>query len=325
VATRSSVGDPDTVSASLTYREITAEDAQDVLDLLLLCDLARIGEHDSTMAEVLADTAAEEVFAVGVDDPGGGMAAYAWVEHPPDQSKVYGDVLVRPGGDRSTAALLLDWVREKAREVGPGLSVHVFADSKDQLKNPLYVAAGGHVIRRFYRMAINLGDGWSAELPDLGDDVEIRGVSSDEADLRAMHAVVDVAFLDHFSGEPESYEQWAKRALSGTTADLSLWWLATVAGEPASGLYGAEFPVAGYVDTLGTLRAYRGRGLGRALLLTAFAEFHRRGFRKVVLGVDAESPTGALGLYESVGMRAEHEGWRYELAPLQNDVAALSQ
>jgi ribosomal protein S18 acetylase RimI-like enzyme len=84
----------------------------------------------------------------------------------------------------------------------------------------------------------------------------------------------------------------------------------------AAGLYGSELPAAGYVDSLGTLRAYRGRGLGRALLLTSFAEFYRRGHRKVTLGVDAESPTGALGLYESAGMTAEQEGWRYELAPL---------
>jgi hypothetical protein len=52
------------------------------------------------------------------------------------------------------------------------------------------------------------------------------------------------------------------------------------------------------------------------LLLTSFREFHRRGFRKVVLGVDSANPTGALGLYESAGMKAEHEGLRYELPPL---------
>jgi mycothiol synthase len=88
-----------------------------------------------------------------------------------------------------------------------------------------------------------------------------------------------------------------------------------VAGEPAAGLYGSTLPAAGYVDTLGTLRPYRGQGIGRALLLTAFAEYYRRGLRKVVLGVDATSATGALDLYQSAGMKAEHEGLRYELPP----------
>jgi ribosomal protein S18 acetylase RimI-like enzyme len=297
-------------------REITEDDAQDVYDLIQLADIAEVGEPNTPMAEVLADAVRPEVFAVGLDDPRGGLSAYAWCEHPPGHSKVYGDVTIRPGGDIATAGVMLDWLRAKARDIAPGVPVHAFADSKNTLKTKLYEAAGGDLIRRFYRMGIVLEDEWTPTMPELGEGVEIRGVSSDESDLRAMHSVVDTAFLDHFGGESESYEQWAKHTLAGACSDLSLWWLATVDGVPASGLYSSENPSVGYVDTLGTLREYRGRGLGRALLLTAFAEFHRRGYRKVVLGVDATSPTGALDLYKSVGMTADHEGWRYELPPL---------
>ena len=50
-------------------------------------------------------------------------------------------------------------------------------------------------------------------------------------------------------------------------------------------------------------RPWRGRGLGRALLREAFAELRRRGLPRAYLGVDSENPTGAMGLYESVGMR----------------------
>jgi ribosomal protein S18 acetylase RimI-like enzyme len=31
------------------------------------------------------------------------------------------------------------------------------------------------------------------------------------------------------------------------------------------------------------------------------------GFRRVSLGVDAENPTGALGLYEKLGFRTKHQ------------------
>ena len=40
-----------------------------------------------------------------------------------------------------------------------------------------------------------------------------------------------------------------------------------------------------------------------ALLQNAFRQFHGRGERKVGLGVDAESPTGATKLYERAGMK----------------------
>ena len=49
-------------------------------------------------------------------------------------------------------------------------------------------------------------------------------------------------------------------------------------------------------------RPWRGRGLARALLLTALEEFRRRGLPAAYLGVDTLNPTGALHLYTSVGM-----------------------
>ena len=63
---------------------------------------------------------------------------------------------------------------------------------------------------------------------------------------------------------------------------------------------------------LGVRRPWRGRGVGRALLLHTFGEFHRRGVDRVSLGVDAENPTGATRLYESVGMNTVLEQSVYE-------------
>jgi ribosomal protein S18 acetylase RimI-like enzyme len=51
-------------------------------------------------------------------------------------------------------------------------------------------------------------------------------------------------------------------------------------------------------------RPWRRRGLAEALLHRSFAELYARGKRRVGLGVDADNVTGALRLYERVGMRA---------------------
>jgi ribosomal protein S18 acetylase RimI-like enzyme len=61
-------------------------------------------------------------------------------------------------------------------------------------------------------------------------------------------------------------------------------------------------------------RPWRGRGYGRALLLHTFAEFYNRGTPRVTLGVDAQNPTGATKLYESVGMDVEQENVVFEKA-----------
>jgi ribosomal protein S18 acetylase RimI-like enzyme len=196
----------------------------------------------------------------------------------------------------------------------------VFCDSSNELKQRVYAEAGGVVVRRFYRMGIDFSDDQTFNVPALPGGVAIRTIAHTDAELRVMHRVVDTAFLDHFGHESEAFEIWRARAAVAECPDPTLWWLATVDDVPAAGLYANVLPTAGYVDTLGTLREYRGRGLGRALLLTSFAAFHRRGLRRAVLGVDATNPTGALGLYESVGMRAEHQGLRHELPPLDAEL-----
>jgi ribosomal protein S18 acetylase RimI-like enzyme len=65
-------------------------------------------------------------------------------------------------------------------------------------------------------------------------------------------------------------------------------------------------PGRGEVDQLAVRAAWRRRGLGAALLVHAFHALRDRGFERVVLGVDAENTTGALGLYERVGMRVQY-------------------
>ena len=75
-------------------------------------------------------------------------------------------------------------------------------------------------------------------------------------------------------------------------------------------------PAYGYIGTVGTLKEARGKGIGTLLLRTAFSEFHGRGHRKVTLGVDSENGTGAVRLYESVGMSAVRDWPLYELPPL---------
>lgn len=59
----------------------------------------------------------------------------------------------------------------------------------------------------------------------------------------------------------------------------------------------------GHVDSLRVVREWRRRGIGAALLATAFESLRARGAVRVGLSVDAASPTGAPNLYLDAGMR----------------------
>lgn len=94
-----------------------------------------------------------------------------------------------------------------------------------------------------------------------------------------------------------------------------MWYLAEKDGEIAGAclnmLSRVEDPEMGWVSQLGVRRAYRKQGLGLALLRIAFREFARRGKKRVGLGVDTGSLTGALKLYETAGMHPAREMHSY--------------
>jgi ribosomal protein S18 acetylase RimI-like enzyme len=304
------------MTATVALQPVTTEDANDVLDLVVLCDIAEIGEPEYTIDDAEEDIARATHSGWVARDSDGVLQGYCWVEKRANNTAVIADALIRPGGDAALAQRLIDRVREAGRGIDPGLALHMFAVPTNRMKTGLLEAAGATVVRHFWRMTIDLPDSPAPVVPALSPGVEVRVADRGEADLRAVHQVINAAFLDHFGSQASSYEDWAPSHTTGAWGDYSLWWLVTVDGGPAAAQIAGRYPdEGGHIADLGTLRAYRGRGLGRVLLLTAFAEFHRRGERRVNLGVDASNPTGAVALYESVGMRKRHEAAVYEFAP----------
>ena len=104
-------------------------------------------------------------------------------------------------------------------------------------------------------------------------------------------------------------EWWASgESLQRFLADRAAeWW---VAEEDSRILgYGRSIEREGLLELTEffVLPAAQSKGLGRALLLHTFGEFHRRGVTRISLGVDSQNATGATKLYESVGMHVEQE------------------
>ena len=178
---------------------------------------------------------------------------------------------------------------------------------QDQRMRALLEPAGYEVATTFHRMRREL-DG-PVEEPVVPAGFAVTRVAPDDDErLRAAHAVREAAFTQHFGSIAQTYEQWRTALDARSDVDLSqLWLVISDAGEPAAMLLGTNAFVAddnaGYVLTIGTAPQYRGCGLAKALLLTAFADFVRLGRVAALLHVDAANVTRALRVYESVGMR----------------------
>jgi ribosomal protein S18 acetylase RimI-like enzyme len=63
------------------------------------------------------------------------------------------------------------------------------------------------------------------------------------------------------------------------------------------------------------LEAARGRGVAKGLLRTIIADAAARGRDRVGLEVDADSPTGAAGLYTSMDWKTKYvtESWHRDV------------
>ena len=89
----------------------------------------------------------------------------------------------------------------------------------------------------------------------------------------------------------------------------TLSYVAVANGEVVSyalnGVYPEDFATRGrregWIDTLGTRRAWRGRGLASALITRSMQAFAADDLDHAALGVDTANPTGAFGVYAALG------------------------
>lgn len=285
-------------------------DAPALFALAAADDLAEIGIVDYELAD-----AVEELTRPGIDldsdawlaTNGGRAVGYAAATtrsagasvdaevyvHPDAPDALYADLLARIGVRAAEHARAYDTASTVATVWAPA--------GGDKRTGRALRAAGWNGVRQFARMIADVGPGTVA--PDPPDRVVVRAGA--DADETAVHVVLTEAFAEHFGSTAETLESWRERQQARAGYDRSLWLLAEYDGELAAALIGRRLEGLGWVQGLGVRRAFRGRGLGRLLLRMSFARFAGLGFPQVALGVDIENSTGALRLYESVGMRRQ--------------------
>jgi mycothiol synthase len=161
------------------------------------------------------------------------------------------------------------------------------------------------------------------ELLPLPGGLEVRAVSVDDAPQiwRADHD----AFQDHWGGWDPS-EASMRRWIDSQEFDPSLFVIAwdrdEIAGAVLNAIYADENEALGlrrgWLDSVFTRRAWRGRGLARALIGRSLHLLAERGLETAALGVDADNPSGALRLYESCGFAVVDRGTAWQ-RPLEAD------
>jgi mycothiol synthase len=311
-------------TTALHRRPVSIEDLAAVVELLKASDVAAVGRTDFTVTEVEGDLRDERKEHQGWYDAAGTLVAYGWVTRAGDSPKIEIDAYVHPSHDVAIGVDLLAALEARGRELvaAAGHDHAVFdanAFRQDDRTRQWLRTRGFEVGTSFTRMRIDF-DG-PVELAPT-PSVTVRRSEATDDDLRLAHEIEEEAFTEHYGHVWRSFDRFRERffELSDTWCSL---WLAELDGTPAGLLVGnqqfVEDQDAGYIRSLGVIRAARGHGVAKALLRHHFAASQAEGRVAVLLHVDVANVTNALGIYESVGMRPilEIDAWA-KRAPVES-------
>jgi GNAT superfamily N-acetyltransferase len=332
----------DGLPAGLTARLPSAADAPEVAALLAAHQRAAKGsagvDPDAVLGQ-LAGTGSWTRRQALVHDPHGRLVAWLSV-HDRASGRTLVEVTVTPDlppPDAAALAAALFGAGERhavdiARMRGVGTSLLDSGAYADDPRQQQWLAdAGFEQTRTWLQMTRPVEPGEASSLPGPREGVTVRPVERHDdglpvaQDLQDVHRVLEESFQDHFSSYRESFPEFVMRLREDPGHRWDHWWLATVETDdgvlPAGALVSSVLreDAAGhegsYVDYIGVHRRARGRGIAKALLHTVIADAARRGRNRVGLEVDADSPTGADGLYTSMGWVTDYrtQSWHREL------------
>lgn len=314
-----------------SWQPIKPEQAGEWTALLAAIEVAdQENEHfsEQDVLEEFADPVAD--FPRGSIGAWAGRVMVAYATLTPAQAADPVHQLSQLGGvhpdyrGRGLGTRLLDWAEQAAlplhqeRHPGRPLALAGGCTSRNTEAIALYAAHGYRQTRWFHQMTMDL----SGPVPvgPVPAGVAIAGYTAERAEDARL--VRNEAFRDHWGSTETTTERWTHFASSGAFRP-ALSFVAYADGEPLAIVLGQEYDAYReatgqrdfHIPLVGTRRAGRGRGIASALLVRALATARAAGFATASLGVDADSPTGAVGLYERLGF-AVRNTWIVQLKTL---------
>jgi mycothiol synthase len=295
-------------SPELAVRPARPEDAEAVRALVAaLCD--RLGARFEFGVDDLRDEwgRADLDRDTWVWERDGRVVAFGIVRSRGEELSVNGfvhpDFLGRGLGTAIIRATEARALERSSKKLGNGIL------AADRAAAALLEANGYRDVRHYFQMTIELEEPPPA--PRWPEGLEPRPFEREHA--HAFWAADDEAFQEERGYESEPFEEFVARRLESPRFEPGLWTAVWDDDEIAAVLIAdwKRFGV-GWIASLGVRKPWRRRGLGLALLLRSFGQFHECGERRVSLNVDTENPTGATRLYERAGMRVDHEQVLFE-------------
>lgn len=238
------------------------------------------------------------------------VVAAGFVSTPPEgghRLDVVGGVAPKARG-QGLGRTLLEWQVRRAEEIHAATApdarweAHADVAQLDDTAVALLARFGFTPVRYAFDMAASTAN--VADIP-APDGVTITAY---DADPRLLHEAHMEAFADHWGHQHRPFDAWFPTTVGSSVFNRALSVVAMAGSDIAGYTLCYDDAIADqiYIGQVGVRRAWRRRGLAAAMLTHVLRLAAEAGRTRAALDVDAESLTGAVGVYERVGFHTGH-------------------
>jgi mycothiol synthase len=286
-------------------RPHTPADVDAVTELIAAVELDVVGEELVTRADTAASWAVDgfqpERDSIGVYRDGQLVAACEIHDRRTE-------VNVHPSATgRGLGTWLREWSERRARETGRPTIGQTVPDQNRAATRMLRDA--GYQVRHT-SWILRIEHQRRPEAPKPPEGVRLRHFQP--GDEQAAYRVIETAFNEWPGRAPQTFAQWRAESIDREDFVPEDFLLAEEGNEVIGAALLLDDRDEMWVPELAVAREHRGRGIARALLQETFRRSFERGHTKS--GLSTDSRTGALTLYEKIGMTVRMSFTRYELA-----------
>jgi mycothiol synthase len=316
----------------MTTIELRPIDADELADILALVRRAQRADGVPQVAQLdeLEEELDDEHVVLATDTRvallDGAIVGYAYTYHlPSDTSEercyIFGDV-DPDARRRGVGTELMRWAipraEEQLRSTDRDLPRFIRTDRYDYIEgaHALYASMGMVPVRYMEELLRPLDD-----LPTVLTVEGLRIIAwPDDRDEEIRHAK-NAAFQDHWGSTPTSEHHW-EQSVRGFGARPDLSFIAVdsdnrVVGHCLNKRFEDDDELIGrrdaWIDNLGTVREWRGRGLASALIAHSLHAFAAAGLSHASIGVDSDNPTGAAQLYRRLGFQPHQRSITHQI------------
>lgn len=305
--------------AGIVLRAVRFDDDLPAMVEVVNDEAAESGEFLSSVEEMRSDLShpiLDRVNGLRVAERDGRVAGFATLfptEDAQGDKNAFVWLRARPAAGIGVESALLRFADARAGEMsaerGRAVELLCAAGERQPRRAALLAELGYAPTRYFFTMAAPLSS-LPPDAAELPPGYRARALSA-ETEMADWVAAFNESFVDHWHHSPLTVDRAAHFArhdpsyrpagnLVAVTNDDG-----RIAGFCQCTIRAAENARRGrrdgWIGLLGTRRGHRRRGLGRAMLHAGMEWLRSQGLTEAWLMVDADSPTGATGLYRSAG------------------------